>query len=62
MSVQKGTPILGITYGIHLESVHEYLGFTGRKQIGHFQLINMTEQRFETLFLVLNEAIAFDLS
>jgi hypothetical protein len=60
-SVQKNVPILGVVQGHLLKEVHHLLDFTNRKQVGHFQLTNMTEQRYTDLFSVIAAAVEFDL-
>lgn len=61
LDVQKGVPILGIVEGYRLMEIKALLDFTKRKQIGHFQLVNMNEERYELLIMVIKTAIDFDL-
>jgi hypothetical protein len=61
LDIQKGKPIIGIVYGIHLKEIHSHLDFTGRTQIGHFSLDNMNESRYDDLYIVLATAIEFGL-
>ena len=62
LDIQKDTPIMGVVYGIHLEAIHHLLDFTGRKQIGHFQLTDLDEDKIEKLHTVIFTAVDFDLS
>jgi hypothetical protein len=55
------TPLVGGVYGIHLKEIHSLLDFTGRSQIGHFSLENMTEARYDDLYVVLTTAVEFGL-
>lgn len=61
LCTQKNQPVLGIVEGYRLSSVHHLLDFTGRTQIGHFDLKNLNENRYAELISVLNAAIAHDL-
>lgn len=61
LDIQKGKPLVGVVYGIHLKEIHSLLDFTGRSQIGHFSLENMTEARYDDLYVVLASAVEFGL-
>ncbi len=61
LDIQKGKPLIGVVYGIHLIEIHALLDFTGRKQIGHFSLEQMNEERFDDLLTILASTIEFDL-
>ena len=61
LDIQKGKPLVGVFYGIHLKDIHSLLDFTGRSQIGHFSLENMTEERYDDLYVVLATALEFGL-
>lgn len=62
LDVQKGAPIIGFVYGIHLNDVNHLLDFTGRKQIGHLSLLNLDDSKIDDLLTVLYSAIDFDLN
>ena len=62
LCVQKGIPILGVSKGYLLAEIHHLLDFTNRKQIGHFQLVGMDEQRYTDLLFVIATAVDFDLN
>lgn len=62
VDIQKGKPLVGVVYGIHLKEIHSLLDFTGRTQIGHFSLENFDESRFAELNTVLSIAVEFDLN
>lgn len=62
LDIQRGKPLMGVMYGIHLVEIHSLLDFTGRKQVGHFSLENMDEKRFDDLLIVLASATEFDLN
>ncbi|MFT6982969.1 MAG: hypothetical protein ACJAUD_001740 [Crocinitomicaceae bacterium] len=61
LDIQKGKPLVGVVYGIHLKEIHSLLDFTGRTQIGHFSLENMTEASYDDLYVVLATAVEFGL-
>ncbi len=61
LCIQKDKPVLGIVEGYRLESIHDLLDFTGRKQIGHFPLSDMDEKRYNDLLRVIETAVDFDL-
>ena len=61
LDIQKGKPIVEVVYGIHLKEIHSLLDFTGRKQIGHFYLENMTEARYDNLYVILASPVEFGL-
>ena len=61
LDIQKGKPLMGVVYGIHLVEIHPLLDFTGRKQIGHFSLEQMNEKRFADLLTILASTVDFDL-
>jgi hypothetical protein len=61
LDIQKGKPLLGVVYGVHLESVSAILDFTGRKQIGHYSLVDLNEQKYQDIITIIDAGIEFDL-
>jgi hypothetical protein len=61
LDIQKGKPLVGVVYGIHLKEIHSLLDFSRRTQISHFSLENMTEERYDDLYVVLATALEFGL-
>lgn len=60
VDVQKGEPLVGFFYGNELSDVLELLDFEGRKQVGHFSLVDLDESRFEALIHILHSALLLD--
>ena len=61
LDIQKGKPLVGVVYGVRLKEIHSLLDFTGRTQMGRFSLEKMTEARYDKLFVVLANAMEFEL-
>lgn len=59
--VQKGKPLVAVYYGRDIKSALSLMDFTGRKQVGHFSLESMTDERFSQFFALIDAVIEFDL-
>lgn len=62
LDVQKGRPLLGIMYAKDIPAMKNLLEIGNRKQVGHFYLDNMNDNRFAELLAVIEIAISHDLA
>lgn len=61
MDVQKGKPLIAFMNARHFGELSDVLDFTNRKRVGHFSLVNFSEERYILLVSILDAAVEFDL-
>lgn len=61
MDVQKGKPLIAFMNGTKFGELSKKLDFTGRKRVGHFSLMDLTDDRREILCALIDVAIEYDL-
>jgi len=61
LDVQKDRPLLGIMYAKDLPAIKRLLVIGERKQVGHFYLDELNDQRYAELLTVIEIAISHDL-
>jgi hypothetical protein len=62
LDVQKDRPLLGIMYARDINGILPLLHREGRKQVGHFYLDTLTDDRYAELLTVIDLAITHDLT
>lgn len=62
LDVQKNRPLLGIMYAKDINGISSLLFTEGRKQVGHFYLDGLNEDRYAELLTVIDLAITHDLA
>ncbi len=60
MDVQKGKPLIAFMNARHFGELSEVLDFTNRTRVGHFSLIDFSEERYLLLISIIDAAIEFD--
>jgi hypothetical protein len=61
MDVQKGKPLIAFMNARHFGELSEVLDFTNRTRVGHFSLVDFSEERSILLASIIDAAIEFDL-
>lgn len=60
MDVQKGKPLIAFMNARHFGELSDELDFTNRTRVGHFSLLNFSEERYILLATIIDAAIEFD--
>jgi len=61
LDVQKDRPLLALVYAYKMTDVIELLDFTGRTQIGHYFIDNLSDKKLAEVGLLIDTAVQFDL-
>lgn len=60
LDVQKGKPLIAFMNARHFGELSEVLDFTNRTRVGHFSLVDFSEERSILLASIIDAAIEFD--